>query len=83
MYNDFIYIKYMVDFIADKVLGPIIILVLILGFASIPFSFHLFYKSAEELQVILKNECGMDYSVDEVMRNGENLSRICGLKNDE
>lgn len=37
-------------------------------------------KTYEELQVILKNECGMDYSVDEVRRNGRNLSRICGLK---
>ena len=38
------------------------------------------YKSAEQLQTILKNECGMDYTVDEIRRNGDNLSRICGLK---
>ena len=40
------------------------------------------YKSAEQLQTILKNECGMDYTVDKVRRNGDNLSRICGLKDD-
>ena len=28
------------------------------------------YESAEQLQIILKNECGMDYSIDEVRRNG-------------
>ena len=39
------------------------------------------YKSAEQLQTILKNECGMEYSIDEIRRNGNNLSRICGLKN--
>ena len=38
------------------------------------------YKSAEQLQTILKNECGMEYSIDEIWRNGDNLSRICGLK---
>ena len=40
------------------------------------------YESAERLQIILKNECGMDYSIDDVRRNGDNLSRICGLKNE-
>ena len=40
------------------------------------------YESAERLQIILKNECGMDYSIDDVRRNGDNLSRICGLKDD-
>ena len=41
---------------------------------------HDYYKNAEQLQTILKNECGMVYSIDEVARNGENLSLICGLK---
>ena len=40
------------------------------------------YESAERLQIILKDECGMDYSIDDVKRNGDNLSRICGLKNE-
>ena len=40
------------------------------------------YKSTEQLQTILKNECGMEYSIDEIRRNGDNLSRICGLKNE-
>ena len=40
------------------------------------------YQSAERLQIILKDECGMDYSIDDVKRNGNNLSRICGLKNE-
>ena len=38
-------------------------------------------KANLELQTILKNECGMEYTAPEVWRNGENLSRICGLKN--
>ena len=38
------------------------------------------YESAERLQIILKDKCGMDYSIDDVRRNGDNLSRICGLK---
>ena len=36
------------------------------------------YESAERLQIILKDECGMDYSIDDVRKNGDNLSRICG-----
>ena len=38
------------------------------------------YKSAERLQIILKDECGMDYSIDDVRRNGDNNLMICGLK---
>ena len=56
--------------------GTIIVSLIIIG--------AIFYtygnKSAEQLQTILKNECGMEYSVDEIWRNGDNLSRICGLK---
>ena len=67
--------------------GPLIFTFLFIAFlVFIPVSFiwanHDYYKSAEQLQSILKNECGMDYSIDEVARNGENLSRICGLKNE-
>ena len=40
------------------------------------------YKSAEQLQTILKNECGMEYSIDEIRKNSDNLSLICGLKNE-
>ena len=37
-------------------------------------------KNAEQLQTILKNECGMVYSIDEVARNGENLSTHLRIK---
>ena len=39
-------------------------------------------KANLELQTILKNECGMEYTAPEVWRNGTYLSRICGLKNE-
>ena len=34
-------------------------------------------KSIEELQTILRDECGMDYTFEQVERNGENLAQIC------
>jgi hypothetical protein len=54
----------------------------VIGFAIISFPFGVMdsIQSTDELQTILKNECGMEYSTEEVRRNGENLSRICGLK---
>ena len=63
--------------------GPIIFTFLFIAFlVFIPVSYvwadRDFYKSAEQLQSILKNECGMDYSIDVIRRNGENLSLICG-----
>jgi len=67
----------MTDFIFEEVVPPVLLLMLVLLIISIPF---LIYQSADELQTILKNECGMEYSIEEVSRNGKNLSRICGLK---
>ena len=64
--------------------GVLFLLFVIFLLVFIPVSYkwaeHDYYKSAEQLQTILKNECGMEYSIDEVGRNGENLSLICGLK---
>ena len=71
----------MTDFIFDKVVEPTIWLVTALVIISIPFGVRYSMKSTDELQTILKNECGMEYSISEVRRNGENLSRICGQKN--
>jgi hypothetical protein len=70
----------MTDFIFEKVVPPVFYLVI--GFAIISFPFGVMdsIQSTDELQTILKNECGMEYSTQEVRRNGENLSRICGLK---
>jgi len=72
----------MTEFILDKVAPPVFFVVV--GFAIISFPFGIMdsIQSTDELQTILKNECGMEYSSIEVRRNGENLSRICGLKKD-
>jgi len=81
LYDDYSSNKLMTNFILYKVAPPVFFLVV--GFAII--SFPLLWStdsilSTDELQTILKNECGMEYSTQEVRRNGENLSRICGLK---
>jgi len=72
----------MTEFILDKVAPPVFFVVV--GFAIISFPFGIMdsIQSTDELQTILKNECGMEYSSVEVRRNGKNLSRICGLKKD-
>ena len=61
-----------------------VLFIILLVFAPVSYIWadRDFYKSAEQLQSILKNECGMDYSIDEIRRNGENLSLICGIKNE-
>ena len=61
--------------------GSIIFSLIIISILGVLLKGYM-YKSAEQLQTILKNECGMDYTVGEVIRNGDNLSRICGLKDD-
>jgi len=71
----------MTDFILDKVAPPVFFLVV--GFAAISSLLNWIMdpiQATDELQTILKNECGMEYSTQEVRRNGKNLSRICGLK---
>jgi len=71
----------MTDFILDKVTPPVFFLVV--GFAAISSLLNWIMdpiQATDELQTILKNECGMEYSTQEVRRNGKNLSRICGLK---
>ena len=60
--------------------GSIIFSVIIISIIGAIF-YNYEYKSAEQLQPILKDQCGMEYSIDEIRRNGNNLSRICGLKN--
>ena len=59
--------------------GSIIFSLIIISILGVLFN-GIQYKSAEQLQTILKDECGMDYSIDDVRKNGDNLSRICGLK---
>ena len=56
-----------------------IILALLLLISAIVFRIVFDYQSYVELQTILKNQCGAEYSLGEVWRNGENLARICGL----
>ena len=68
------------DFIFEKTLGPVLLLMLVLLIIYIPIGIWDSIESTNELQTILKNECGMEYSTQEVRRNGKNLSRICGLK---
>ena len=68
------------DFIFEKTLGPVLLLMLVLLIIYIPIGIWDSIESTNELQTILKNECGMEYSIEEVRKNGENLSRICGLK---
>ena len=70
------------DFLADYVVTPLFALLIIFAIISIPFSVQDRVTGYHELQTILKNECGMDYSIDEIRRNSDNLSRICGLKNE-
>ena len=71
----------MTDFFADYVVTPLFALLVIFAIISIPFSVQDRVTGYHELQTILKNECGiLDYSIDEIRRNGENLSLICGLK---
>ena len=65
----------MIDFLFEKFM-----IIVIIGI--IPLGLYSNHKGNAELQTILKNECGMEYTKGEVRRNGENLSRICGLKND-
>jgi len=69
------------DFIFDKIVSPIMTLILILFIISLPYLAWELNQTNEDLQTILKNECNMDYSIEEVRRNGETLARICGLKN--
>jgi len=71
----------MTDFLFEKIAPVLYALVLIAVVGMIPYGIHIEHKKTAELQTILKNECGMEYSHGEVRRNGENLSRICGLKN--
>ncbi|QLF86271.1 hypothetical protein CC030809_00223 [Synechococcus phage S-CAM7] len=81
MYDDYSSNKLMTNFILDKVAPPVFFLVV--GFAAISSLLHWIMdpiQATDELQTILKNECGMEYSTQEVRRNGKNLSRICGLK---
>ena len=59
--------------------GSIIFSLIIISILGVLLNVYT-YKSAEQLQTILKNECGMKYSIDEIRRNGDNLSRICELK---
>lgn len=69
----------MIDFFVKLLFG-----LFLLGMITVPILFtNLADKANLELQTILKNECGMEYTVPEVWRNGENLSRICGLKKTE
>lgn len=65
------------DFFIEKLLFPLLLLLVVV---VLVFEVQVDYEKAEELQVILKNECGMEYSVHDVIMHGENLSRICGLK---
>ena len=71
----------MIDSIFEKALSTFIIITAVLFIISIPFSAWELNQTNEDLQIILKNECNMDYSIEEVRRNGETLARICGLKN--
>ncbi len=80
MYDDYSSNKPMTDFILEKVAPPVFFLVVGFVIISVPFGVLDSIQSTDELQTILKNECGMEYSTQEVRRNGENLSRICGLK---
>ena len=65
-----------------RCVGEIIFWIIAAAILYVPGSliYRYFYTSAEQLQFILKDECGMDYTIGEVVRNGDNLSRICGLK---
>ena len=68
----------MIDFLFEKIVASLTIIALII---AIPYGIHIDHKETAELKTILKNECGMEYSQGEVWRNGKNLSRICGMKN--
>jgi len=72
----------MTDFLFEKFFPVLYVLILIVLIGIIPYGLYIDHKGNAELQTILKNECGMEYTKGEVLRNGENLSRICGLKND-
>ena len=42
-----------------------------------PRAYQRHVKSTEELQSILRDECNMNYTFEQVERNGDNLVRIC------
>ncbi len=70
---------YLMEDLPDKLFYGSIVIMMVLLVLSIPISIQSSRQGTLELQTILKNECGMEYSSGEVYRNGENLSRICGL----
>ena len=63
-----------------RVSGLFALTIVALGFLAIidiPRAYQEYVKSIEELQTILRDECGMDYTFEQVERNGENLAQIC------
>ena len=70
------------DEFEGAMIGGAMILSVAAFFGLMTFAFIHEYNGVRDLQTILKDQCGMEYTAGEVWRNGENLSRICGLKND-
>ena len=66
-----------------RVGGLFALTIVALGFLAIidiPRAYQEHVKSIEELQTILRDECGMDYTFEQVERNGENLAHICEVQ---